>query len=210
MVSSKRLLVALFAATSSLFSIVASAQTPTDQTPTFATSSAPTSDWTSPWHRKNNQDAANARHLGIGVTGAGFITGRWEVANGGIFELDVVWRRAMQTRYRLEVGGAFRMVSTRDALLLGGIVPFRFVAGVTDRVEMDLGLAMGYTRILFDQPFFASRNGFVMSAKWSLGYLVNSSVAFGITPLGLSVLAGERVDPVVTYEPAIWARFSPI
>jgi hypothetical protein len=187
------------------------AQSTAAQSPAFATSSAAGKDWSSSSQLGNYQTRANKSHLGIGLSMSGFIVGgRWEIANGGVLGLDVVWRRALNNRNRIEVGGLFRFSFTPDAALVGGGIPFRLVLGMSDRFETALGLELSYTRIYFNQPFFIPRNGFITTARWDIGYFVDPRLAIGITPIGFSVVAGGRVDPFVTYEPGIWARFSPI
>jgi len=179
----------------------------------FATSSSSNSDWSSPWQNNKNKDyekIANEHHIGVGLTAGGFIASPWYVSNGGVFELDLVWRHALKHQMRIELGAFGRMAPTRDALLVGVGIPFRMVFRVSDRLEMDWGLGLGYTRIFFSEPFFVPRNGLVATARFSIGYFFDPRIALGITPLGMSVLAGERMDAFVTYEPAIWARFSPI
>ena len=196
-----------------LFSLPSFAQVQAKEPSPFATSTSSNSDWSSPWQNNKNKDfqkTANEHHVGIGLTAGGFIASRWNVSNGGVFEMDLVWRRALKHEMRIELGVFGRMVPTRDALAVGVGVPVRLVLRMTDRVEMDLGFGLGYTRIFFNEPFFTPRNGLIASARWSFGYFVDPRIAFGITPLGFTVLAGERIDAFVTYEPAIWARFSPI
>lgn len=178
----------------------------------FATSSAGGNDWSSPAKSKNYQLDANKRHLGIGLSMSGFIVGgRWEIANGGVAAMDVVWRRAFnnQKQNRIELGGLVRFAFTPDALLIGGGVPFRVVMKAHERLELGLGVELSYTRISFNLPFFPARNGFTGSTRFELGYLIDPAVSIGITPIAFSVIAGERVDSFVTYEPGVWMRFSP-
>jgi opacity protein-like surface antigen len=158
----------------------------------------------------NFQAEANKRHLGIGLSMSGFIVaGRWEIANGGMLAMDVVWRRALNTQYRMELGGVARFAFTPDAILVGGGVPFRIVLKMDERFEMNLGLELSYTRIHFDLPFFPSRNGMTGTVRWDLGYFLDPKVSIGVTPIGFSAVAGDGVDAFVTYEPGVWARFSP-
>lgn len=186
------------------------AQSPAGQAPTFATSSASTNDWSSSASSKSYQQGANKRHLAIGLTAGGLIASRWDVANGGVFGLDIVWRRALRSRMRLEVGGMGRFGVTRDAALIGGGIPIRFVSGIGDRLETSMGLELSYMNMTFSQPFFVPRHGFIATTRWDFGFLVDPGLSFGITPVSLSVVTGQRVDPFVTYEPGIWVRFSPL
>ena len=159
---------------------------------------------------KNYQEEANKRHMGIGLSMGGFIAGgRWEIANGGVVAMDVVWRRALNRQTRFEVGGVARFAFTPDALLIGGGIPFRLVFKMHERLEANLGIELSYAQIQFDLPFFPSRHGFVSSLRWDIGYLLDSRFTIGITPVGFSAIAGDHVDPFVVYEPGVWARFSP-
>lgn len=157
----------------------------------------------------NYQEEANKRQFGIGLSMGGFIAGRWEIANGGVVAMDVVWRRALSNQSRFEVGGVARFAFTPDALLIGGGIPFRLVFKMHERLEANLGIELSYAQIRFDLPFFPSRHGFVSSLRWDIGYLLDPRVTIGITPVGFSAVLGDHVDPFVVYEPGVWARFSP-
>lgn len=186
------------------------AQSTTGQSAPFASSSASTNDWSSSGASKNDRHAANGRHLGIGLTAGGLIAGRWSIANGGVFGLDIVWRRGFHPRMRMEVGGMGRIGVTRDATLVGGGIPIRFVSSIGKRFETALGLELSYTNMIFSQPFFVPRHGFVGTSRWDMGVVVDPGLSVGITPVSLSLIAGQRVDPFVTYEPGLWIRYSPI
>jgi hypothetical protein len=209
-VKTRRIFAACAGVCSLLLASPSFAQSSTGQPPSFATSGASGNDWSSSGSRKNYQHAANKRHLGIGLTAGGLIAGRWDVANGGVFGLDIVWRRALRSHMRLEVGGMGRFGVTRDAALIGGGIPIRFVSGIGNLFETTMGVELSYMNMIFSQPFFKPGHGFVATARWDIGYLVDPGFSFGITPFSLSLITGERVNPFVTYEPGIWLRFSPI
>ncbi len=194
----------------------------------FSTSSSGSNDWSSgemsrpaDWLSKSppsKQAGANKQNLGIGLNTAGFVVGggRWEVSNGGVVELDVVWRRAINPNSnlrhdsRIEVGAIGRLGFTPDAAMFGAGVPIRLVLGASDHVEMDFALHLTYARIYFTNDLFVPRNGFIPSIRWEIGYFVERRLSLGMTPFALSVVTGERVDPFVTYEPSLWIRYSPI
>lgn len=188
----------------------AQAQTAPTNSPSFATSSATDDAWSTP-RRRNYQEDANGRNLGLGLTTSAFIVGgRWEVANGGIIELDVVWRKAFNRHQRIEVGGIGRFAFTPDASLIGAGIPVRGILRMHERLEMNFELALCYTRIIFNDSFFPESNAFTPSLRWGIGYYVDKRVSIGANPLAFSVVTGERVDPFVTYEPGIFIRFSPL
>jgi hypothetical protein len=164
-----------------------------------------------PWSTgtKDKQKEANKRHLAIGLSGGGFITPRWEVKNGGVLELEILWRFRVQPRHRFEVGVEGRFVGTGDTTHVGVGVPLRFVFGMSELLEMDFTMALSYTRLLFEQPFFVPRNAFTARLGWGFGFLVAPSLSVGATPLGFAFMAGERVEPFVAYEPSLWVRFAP-
>lgn len=186
------------------------AQSTSGNSPSFATSSASDDAWSTPT-RQNRQGAGNERKLGMGLTTSAFIVGgRWEVANGGIVELDVVWRKAFNAYQRIEVGGVGRFAFTPDASLIGGGVPLRGVLRTHDHFEMVFELMLSYTRIIFNDSFFPESNAFTPSLRWGMAYYVDPRVSIGANPLAFSVVTGQRVDPFVTYEPGIFIRFLPL
>lgn len=186
------------------------AQSSPSTSPTFATSSAADNPWSTSYGR-NYQEDANGRNLGLGLTTSAFIVGgRWEVANGGIVELDVVWRKAFNRYQRFEVGGIGRFAFTPDASLIGAGIPVRGILRMHERLEMVFELNLSYTRIIFNDSFFPESNAFTPSLRWGIGYYVDKRVSIGANPLAFSVVTGERVDPFVTYEPGIFIRFSPL
>jgi hypothetical protein len=197
----------------SLFGLSSSAfaQSKMEQASSDTTSGSSASDWSSPWEKADRQIQSNKRHLGIGLNTSGFIVpSRWEIANGGMVAMDVVWRLQWQRRSRFEVGVLGRFSGTRDAVLVGAGVPFRLVLGVNELVETDLAVELSYARILFAQPFFAPRNAFISTIRWEVGFLLDPKLTVGLTPIGLSFVAGDKVNLFGTYEPGIWVRFSPI
>jgi len=194
-----------------LQSASALAQSTTKSSPLLVASSGVDNDWSAPAKSDNYQFEANKRHLGIGLSMSGFIVGgRWEVANGGVMTMDVVWRRALNRQNRFELGAMARFAFTPDALLVGAGIPFRLVLKMHERLEVNLGIELSYTRIIFDLPFFPPSNGLTGTGRWEIGYLLDPKVSIGITPLALSTVVGQRVDPLVTYEPGVWVRFSPL
>lgn len=189
------------------------------QSSTFSTPSAKSDDWGSSSMETpltSPQERANKRHLGLGLSLAPLIVGgRWEVANGGVLAMDVVWRKAFHRRNedrqtRIEVGGLGRLGFTPDAVLLGAGLPFRMVFGLDSRFESAVGIELSYTRFLFAEPFFTPRNGFTGTFRWDLGYVIDPAFSLGVSPLALSVIAGDGVKPFVTFEPGVWIRYSPI
>jgi hypothetical protein len=179
-------------------------------TPSFATSSAADDAWSTPKSR-SFQEQANYRHLGMGLTTSAFIVGgRWEVANGGIVEIDVVWRKGFSKHQRIEVGGIGRFAFTPDASLIGGGIPVRGVLRMHDRLDMTFELILSYTRIIYNESFFPESNGFTPSLRWGIGYYVHPHVSIGVNPVAFSVVTGERVDAFLTYEPGAFIRFSPL
>lgn len=216
---SSTVIVALVAMTSAFAASTAAAQSNTGKSSTFATSTAGSNDWSSSGRTetKSNQAAANKHHLGIGLNSSGLVVGgRWEVANGGVVEMDVVWRRAFNPNSsldhdsRIEVGGVGRLGFTADAVMVGAGIPFRLVLGTHRNFEMGFALHLTYTRIYFSEPIFVPANGFIPSIRWEWGFFVDRRLSLGITPVAFSVIMGERVDPFVTYEPGLWVRYSPI
>lgn len=197
-------------------SVIAVATSASAQSNTFSTSSAQSNDWSSSASKANRQERANKRNLGLGLSlGALVIGGRWEIANGGLLGLDVVWRRAFQTKdadrqTRIEVGGLGRLGFTPDAVLVGAGVPFRVVLGLDTRWETAVGVELSYTRMAFTEPFFQPRNGFTGTFRWDFGMVVEPAFSIGMTPLGLSVITGDGIRTFVAYEPGVWIRYSPI
>jgi len=188
----------------------AAAQSTSSSSPSFATSSAADDAWSTPKGR-SFQEQANYRNLGMGLTTSGFIVGgRWEVANGGIVEIDVVWRKGFNKHQRIEVGGIGRFAFTPDASLIGAGIPVRGVLRMHDRLDMNFELILSYTRIIFNAPLFPESNGFIPSLRWGIGYYVHPHVSIGVNPVAFSVVTGQRVDPFLTYEPGIFVRFSPL
>jgi hypothetical protein len=178
--------------------------------PSNPTSSVADKPWATP-NAGNFQEIANSRHLGLGLTTSGFIVGgRWEVANGGIVEIDVVWRKGFNKYHRIEVGGIGRFAFTPDASLIGVGIPVRGILRMDDRLEMNFELILSYSRMIYNTSFFPASNGFIPSLRWGIGYYVDRRVAIGVNPLAFSVVTGERVDPFLTYEPGIFVRFSPL
>lgn len=159
---------------------------------------------------KSYQEEANKHHVGVGLSLSGFIVGgRWEIANGGVIAMDIVWRKSLNRQTRFELGGLARFAFTPDAVLVGGGIPFRLVFKMHERLEANLGIELSYTRIHFDLPIFPPRNGFTSGIRWDIGYLLDSRLTVGITPVGFSGILGDKVDPFMVYEPGVWARFSP-
>lgn len=147
----------------------------------------------------------------MGLTTSAFVVGgRWEVANGGIVEVDVAWRKAFNKYQRIEVGAVGRFAFTPDASLIGGGIPVRGILRMHDHLEMNFELILSYTRIIFNDSFFPESNGFTPSLRWGIGYYVDKRVSIGANPLAFSVVTGERIDPFLTYEPGIFIRFSPL
>jgi hypothetical protein len=176
-----------------------------------AQSSAAPPSLSSPWSTgsKDRQKAANKRHLAIGLAGGAFSAPRWEITDGGLIAPEIVWRVPIQPRHRLEVGVEGRFVRTFDTTHARVGVPFRFVFGMSELLEMDFTLALSYTRLLFELPYFVPRNGFTTRIGWGLGFVLAPSVSIGMTPIGFAFIAGERVESFVAYEPDIWVRFAP-
>ncbi|MEZ4309856.1 MAG: hypothetical protein R3F14_17600 [Polyangiaceae bacterium] len=135
--------------------------------------------------------------------GAFLVPGRFAVENGLTFGLDAAFRVPSSGRVRFQVGAGFRGASTYDATHLGLRVPLGIGIGVGRFAEIYIGATAGYTRILFDSPYFAGVNAFAGSLEAGLRFTVSSRVAIGIHPFVFGLYASPDIDTLPTYEPKL-------
>src|SRR5262249_2977882 len=146
----------------------------------------------------------NRRRLELTLSGAAFLPlGSPSVAGGGVFELDVAYRIALNDRLRFQFGAGLRIARTGDGTQVGTRIPLVLGVGIHRYVEFVFGLAGGYDRILFDSPFFQDASAFSGTLEFGVRFPVHSNVAIGLSPVVLSLLGSDDVTQLVIFEPKV-------
>lgn len=154
----------------------------------------------------DNQKEINKRRLGIGLGFGLYLVPRFGVSNGGTIDFEAAWRIPTSDRARFELGLGGTFVVASDATLGGVAVPLRFVAGISRRMEMEIGVSPFYSRISFDSKFFEPVNVFGARLQAGMGWPLGTHFLLGISPIVIGVMGSADVKTLFTYEPKFWMR----
>ncbi len=156
---------------------------------------------------EDKQARANQRQLGFGLAGGGYIApGRFTVLDGMTLTIEATWRRAVNHRYRFELGAEGKFVRTGDTTQGGIGLPLRFVSGVRRYAEVDITIVPFFSRIGFDVTSFASINGFGVRLEMGFHFPLTSHFSLGVAPFAFGLMRSSEADSLFTYEPKVWMK----